>query len=582
MKNQLFFLFLFNLSGVVFAFERSIEVKPFEPKEEIKEPTSSLEAKNLAERLKETQEEARKTREQIDEAKSQLEQKEILNISEKEIEELQKQLEQNKKLAKAYEKKAKAEQDILKKPEIKKLLKEYEEQLAEQEEPAYEVPLGESLEEFEKSFQQGTQNKSAEQINLLRNGIETSVDIDVINESLNKTRNINEKYKIIDEKQEQLKEIKELVDGELQKVATDPSISQNYKIALHDLRTTITEKLEELNILNLQLDEQQLGFIARIARNLKDWFDRTFDFHKESVKKRSIEDELALMKEKQKDIEQVNRLYSDIQQLQNNAAGLVKTINLDIQQPAVIKQSFNKHRNEANKVLKELNILEKKASAYEPIIEDAYTDLQELTGHFQAKAERYKEKEYPTLFDKLFKKYQIELEEEYAPDQVYQALGFDPGIDPKTISQEEILQASEQLQEAFRGIVRGKAARNAGVLLRDSIARETYDTFLKDYRSLKQKGMDPSKTNEAATRYLNQDGELSKLQISESLHNKIINEALPLLIGEALPDAGVLRAQNGKFPLIRVISQVQEALSNALENAQKTIQKIPQEGPPGF
>jgi len=127
-----------------------------------------------------------------------------------------------------------------------------------------------------------------------------------------------------------------------------------------------------------------------------------------------------------------------------------------------------------------------------------------------------------------------------------------------------------------------QAARNAFTIVADRVGRATYDAFVKDYQALKKKGIDPNNPQTKSAKYwLNNLGELSKLEITKEENDRIFNEGFAIL-DEATVDVESKRTQEGEpSPLFKQLSSSRKDLQDSLAKAQQAVQASqPVEGPP--
>ena len=560
-------MLFFSMANVFSIVEEKMETEPFKPGESVEEPTTAEEAGRLEERVDGSEEEVTEAEKRITANEQQIEDP---NISTKERGEIAAQLGEDKKLVKTFNE----AKGILDKSEVKKLLQEYKEQLAK----VAERPL--TPEDFQDSFQKATAARDATEINALRDWVDTGFDVESMKSKVDKAATPEDKLAAIDEMRLQTQQIRDQVEKELARAESE-GVSDKYKASLDRLNDSLAQTREDLDGLSLGVDEQRIGFFTKLARGIRGWFDRTFDFHKESVSKRSVKDELDAIKKEKKALEPVTRLFSDVESYEGNIEGLMNVIDNMVEVGVMdSQQRYDSMEQRAQKLFDTIDTFKAKFTPeQEGAINDAYTRLQELTGVLLAKSKRYRG-DNPTLFDSEFAAYTGELKgSEFQANQMYEALGLKPGDAPEKITAEAIDQAYEEVREAFQqGTPEWQAARNASTVLRDPVGKVTYDAFLKDWQKLQDMKIDPTKpkTNEIVD-YLNSKGELSKLEISKDLRDRIFNEALPVL-GETMTEVGMQRHEH--ISLFKRLDEYRTNLQESLSQAQKAVQQAPA-GPPG-
>jgi len=446
--------------------------------------------------------------------------------------------------------------------------------------------------------------KAAQEINKVVEVFDTSFKLDDMNAEIAKAKGVDGKQKAIDDLRKNINYMDKMVDIELKEIK-DKTVSEEYKAALQEFKSTILSKFEVLDEQAIALDSQRIGFFAGIAKGIKNWFDRNFDFHKTAAQKGSIDSELKIIQQNKKSIEPIARLFDDAQHLEENATGFSNLIDTMIDAGNMNTVAINEKggfQDHVDKSIKTIDDLEKKFTSdsdQKNQIQAAYDSLQKLTGDLLAKSKRYKD-DSPTLYAKELIAYKNEFDSKIAtdppkvkafgPNEVYESLGltkktlgFDPQLQPEKITTKQIEDAYEvQRKTLGESSYEWQAARNASTIVRDPAGRATYDAFLKDYTALKKIGInqDEAKTTNAQD-WLNTQGELSKLEITKQEYDRIFNEGFKIL-GESMVEVGTKRTQEGKQPpLLKQLSSARKILQDALSRATQAAQTSqPSEGPP--
>ena len=556
---------LFFSVGEIFSVEGK-EAEPFKPGEPVTEPTTPEEAGRLEERVDRSEEEVTEAERRITDNEPK---KDDPTLSTEQRATIERQLGEDKQLVETFN----SAKGMLDKSEVQRLLQQYKEQLAQ----LTEKPL--TPEDFQTSFQEATAGRDATEIDSLRDWVDTGFDFESMKGKVDKAALPEDKLAAIDEMRSQMQQIKDLVEKELAR-AEKEGVSDEYKASLDRLNDSLAQTREDLDGLSLGVDEQRIGFFTRLARGIRSWFDRTFDFHKESVLRRSVKDELDLIQKEKKALKPVVRLFSDVEEYERNVNGLTNVIDNMVEVGVMdSQQRYDSMEQHAQKLFDTIDTFKKQFTPeQEGAINDAYTRLQELIGVLLAKSKRYRG-ESPTLFDSEFAAYTGELKgSEFQANQMYETLGITPGDTPEKITAEQIDQAYEEIGRTMEGTPQAQAARNASVILRDSVGKVTYDAFLKDWQKLQDMKIDPTepKTNEIVN-YLNSKGELSKLEISKDLYDRIFNEALPTL-GETMTEVGMQRHEYTS--LFKQLGEYRTNLQESFSRAKSTSPQAPA-GPPG-
>jgi hypothetical protein len=159
---------------------------------------------------------------------------------------------------------------------------------------------------------------------------------------------------------------------------------------------------------------------------------------------------------------------------------------------------------------------------------DSITDLPNQIDNLSADiyagyAQRYYDPtKYQTLFEQFYASYSDQLEKYgFSPDQAYQILGL-----TSDAPQSAIQAASEAKMKEKReaGITGRTPAEEAVNILSNPVSRQNYDTFLQDYKALKDAyTIDITKESMPVFRaYLKSSGQTEKLAISQSDFDKFI------------------------------------------------------------
>ena len=402
-------------------------------------------------------------------------------------------------------------------------------------------------------------------LNEIYSKIQEFFDDSVIDKELATKQTSQDKLDFLDTKRMILEDLLDITQQELNKLNKwaesheVPNVSKEYKRSLEDTISLITQKKAKLDVTRVSLELKNVSLFSRIVSAIKDWFDRTFEFHKTPWYKRSIDVEISNLKEIKQQVSRMqqgnirnfsDRVYDisdDIEALENQFKDYkAGKSSLDFDQ-------FRENVAALQKQLEGFDIEEAQDAV--DVFNTLYAEsLQPMLGDMSAKLRRYKGTEFATLFDQMADYYasgSIFGNTAYKSEQAYQALFtpevidklnaknpglnltramFDPvSFNPESISPELIDQAYKESHAIYtQQDPVWRAARNASFLLRNPVGRATYDSFLEDYKNLLAKnllakGIKDHYKNKTGTKnnFLNNKGALSKLQITEATKNQI-------------------------------------------------------------
>jgi len=581
MKKLFLFLIFVLFSNSALAVTEGFEGKePSKVGEEIKEPTTPEEAKELENRYEEEKESAKQAEERLVENQKKLDDP---TVTPQERSKLQEQIGKDTSVADSYKQMDKE----LGKPAVKELIKRFTEEIA-RDYQLSEVALRNMPREVKKAFQY----EDAFRVQDLAENFSRDFDSDALNKKVAEAKTVDQKLYAIEEGRVKVRLVREPLEKELEAIKKgEKTVSPEYQKSLDEFKERIDTKIEVLDAQSLALDAP--GFFERVTKGFKNWFDSIFDFHKDVAEKRSIDAELASIARNKKTIAPLAKFFDAAEAVENNANGLVKAIDGMVEVGRMNVDEFSKILERATRISKSLEAIDKKFTPEnEKQINEAYDSLQKLTGDLLAKSKRYKG-EYATLFDSEMAAYTNEFdptrigftpqEKAFGPNEAYETLGltkevlgFDPQENPDDVTPKQIEDAYEKVRKTYgENTYEWKAARNASTILRNPTGKLIYDAFVKDWTALKQKGFDPaeSQKSSSAQEWLNTNGVLVKLEISKELHDKIFNQGL-VVLGEVMSDIGSLRTQDEDIgsPLRQQLSRARTSLQDALSRAQKAAQ----------
>jgi hypothetical protein len=543
-------LFLSASDGHLFSFEGPY--KGFKPMEQIEQPKTAEDAKLLKDRVEKAMPEVEKAEERITRNRSAIDDRGSA-LTPEENKKLSEQIEEDQALVATYKK---AEQ-VLAQEDVQQLLTEYQAQLA----TDFQSSLASdpnSLASASKGFVKVTfeSAKTPEDIASYSKTVDALYNIDAIQKQVQNEPNVETKLSILQKQREAIEELK----GKVTKALQDTALSNEFKTALQALSDKLDQKISRLDGVNIELYTQNAGFFTRVARSIVNWFARNFDFKKPATLQRSITSELAIISQNKKNLASINALLKDLTRLQDNVKGMRDAVSVT---PVMDQKTFDNLQDRIKALEALLVKLEKGFTPKEQdLINQTAQTFQELARALFAKTKRYVDRtKFATLFDSELDANTKETLGTVSPDRLYDLLGFGPDQNPEQITQEQIDAAYQKQMRAVQADPQlSKAVRNASTTLRNPTMRANYDAFVKDYRALENMGIDPRAPKSARVNtYLNNQGELSKLEITKQQHDAIAT-VLANDLQMNIADLGTKTSDEEKNPNLDAFQNVRKSL----------------------
>jgi len=404
--------------------------------------------------------------------------------------------------------------------------------------------------------------KKLEYVVEIHSKVKELFDDSAINNQVAAKKTVQEKLGFLDAKRMALEDFTELVQRELDGFAARSTAhevsdqAKKYQRSLEEVVRFATGKKALFDMGRVLLEEQNINFFSRIVTAVKDWFNSTFEFHKKPWYKRSVDDEISKLRD-------INKQVGTLQKGNiGNFSDRVYDISRDVE---TLEHQFNdykdgKHSLDLDQFSEDITKLQKGLESFDvkeaqsavDVYNTLYSEsLQPMMGDISAKLRRYRDPKFVTLFDQMADYYSSDSifgSTSYKPEQAYQALFtpeiidrlttknsglnlsramFDPlTFNPETISPELIDKAYAESRTFYKeGTSAWRAARNASFLLRNPVDRVTYDAFLADYKTVLSQGVKNPYTGKTDKQnsYLNDNGALSKLQITQATQQQIVS-----------------------------------------------------------
>jgi len=388
------------------------------------------------------------------------------------------------------------------------------------------------------------------------------------------------KLEALSARRKKLEDILSVVDKEINEVAGRTETTfKTYERMLKQFKDSVQAQREIIDQETLSVTEENIGWFSKMVNTVKNWFDKTFDFHKDAVRNRNVKIETEKLDSIKNDLTNFSKQAAPNSEFKRSVENILNDIN-DLQTNVIdaAPDEYRSIRERANNLLtvveNALQEIENTQNYLETLNNEVLQEINDsITNKLTLRIYTAEDKNnFPTYFDKLYNIISKEVDKGgYEPNEVYQAL-FTPEVkkrlnlpedfDPQTATREQINKAYEQFTQKVSEPLDdpGSAARNAANLLLNPVGRVTYDEFLSEYNWLQKNKIDPEgKKSDIVQNELN-NSDLAQLAISDKSVIDAIQEGLLTVNNLRATFIEPLKSNLGKLK-----TQIQSAKSNLNE-----------------